>query len=107
MKEVCISNDAELMFINLPMNYFTGHIVERMPSDILNDYFIENNRIDSIYSSIASTNRIPYLELTSHFKSLADKRKYFFKFDGHPNQDGYHEIADQIGMYLINNQYIK
>lgn len=107
IKAVCETNGAQLIFINLPMNYFTGHIVERMPSDLLNDYFMKNNRIDSIYSSVATTNQIPYLELTSHFKSLADKRKYFFKFDGHPNQDGYREIANQVGMYLIENQYIK
>jgi hypothetical protein len=106
MKEVCKANDAALMFINLPMNYFTGHYVERMPSDILNDYYMDNNGIDSIYSSIANDNQIPYFQLTQHFKDLQEKDKYFFKYHGHPNELGYHEIAITIGKHLIENQYI-
>lgn len=105
MKEVCDANRAGLLFINLPMNYFTGHIVERMPSDVLNEYFMENNHIDSIYSSIANRNQIPYFQLTQHFKDLAEKEKYFFKYDGHPNKVGYQEIAKETGRYLVENQY--
>jgi lysophospholipase L1-like esterase len=106
MSAVCKSAGATLMFINLPMNYFTGHVVERMPSDVLNKYFMENNGIDSIYSSIANTNHLPYFQLTQHFKDLAEKEKYFFKYDGHPNKDGYHEIATEIGRHLIETQYV-
>jgi hypothetical protein len=106
MKEICEENEAEIMFINLPMNYFTGHIVERTPSDVLNDYFEKNNRIDSIYFSIANRNQIAYYQLTQHFKNLIEKDKYFFKYDGHPNERGYQEIAVAIGRYLIDSQYL-
>ncbi|MBX2966278.1 MAG: hypothetical protein KF845_09050 [Cyclobacteriaceae bacterium] len=107
MKAVCEANEAGLMFVNLPMNYFTGHIVERMPSDILNTYFMENNRIDSVYSSVAKINQISYVELTGHFIDLPEKDKYFFKFDGHPNESGYREIAVQLGKHLIEHEYIR
>ncbi len=52
-----------------------------MPSDILNNYFEENNKIDSMYRSVASLNGVPYIELTKHFISLSDKENYFFLFD--------------------------
>ncbi len=107
MKRISEANNAGLIFINLPMNYFTGHKVERMPSDVLNDYFMENNRIDTIYSAIADHNQIPYFQLTRHFKDLPEKDKYFFKYDGHPNERGYHEIAAQTGRYLIENHYLR
>jgi len=106
MRETCKANKAELIFINLPMNYFTGHLVERMPSDILNGYFMKNNHIDSIYSSIAKNNQVPYFQLTQHFQGLVEKEKYFFKYDGHPNAYGYHEIAVEIGRYLIENHHV-
>lgn len=106
MKETCKANDAKLIFINLPMNYFIGHKVERTPSDVLNEYFMKNNHIDSIYSAIAKSNQISYFELTQHFINLTEKEKYFFKYDGHPNEHGYHEIAVEIGKYLIENQYV-
>jgi lysophospholipase L1-like esterase len=106
MSAICKSNGATLIFINLPMNYFTGHAVERMPSDILNDYFMENNSIDSIYSSIARINQIPYLQLTQHFKDLVEKDKYFFSYDGHPNKEGYQQIATEIAKHLIETQYV-
>ncbi|MBX2945148.1 MAG: SGNH/GDSL hydrolase family protein [Cyclobacteriaceae bacterium] len=107
MKGICEANNAALIFINLPMNYFTGHKVERMPSDVLNEYFKENNRIDSIYSSIAFAHQLPYVELTEHFKKLKEKNAYFFKYDGHPNERGYHEIATETGRYLVENHYLK
>jgi lysophospholipase L1-like esterase len=107
MKEICEENRSKLIFINLPMNYFIGHKVERMPSDILNDYFMENNRIDSIYSSVAQKNQIHYLELTDYFKNLEVKDKYFFRFDGHPNEKGYYEIAQGIGKSLLDGQFIR
>lgn len=106
MNAVCKANGATLVFVNLPMNYFTGHVVERMPSDILNEYYIENNHIDSIYAAIAKTNQLPYLQLTQHFQELTEKQKYFFKYDGHPNKDGYKEIAQEIGQYLVEAHYV-
>jgi lysophospholipase L1-like esterase len=106
MNAVCKANGAALMFVNLPMNYFTGHVVERMPSDVLNDFYQQNNHIDSIYAAIAKSNQLPYFQLTQHFKGLAEKEKYFFKYDGHPNKDGYREIAVEIGKHLIETQYV-
>lgn len=106
MNAVCKANGAALMFINLPMNYFTGHIVERMPSDVLNEFYLENNHIDSIYTAIAQANQLPYFQLTQHFMDLTEKDKYFFKYDGHPNKDGYQEIAKEIGKHLVETQYV-
>lgn len=106
MNAVCRANGAVLMFINLPMNYFTGHIVERMPSDVLNGYYQDNNHIDSIYAAIAKANQLPYFQLTQHFKDLAEKEKYFFRYDGHPNKEGYQEIAKETGRYLMENHYL-
>lgn len=106
MNAVCKANGAALMFLNLPMNYFTGHVVERMPSDVLNGYYQQNNNIDSIYASIAKANQLPYFQLTQHFIDLPEKEKYFFKYDGHPNKIGYQEIATEIGKHLIEAQYV-
>ncbi|MBU0529753.1 SGNH/GDSL hydrolase family protein, partial [bacterium] len=105
MKEVCRNNNSNLIFINIPINYFTGHQVIQSPSDILNPYFKNNNKIDSIYRSIANFNDIPYIELTDHFSNLQDKTAYLFKYDGHPNEKGYAEIANYVGEQLIVNGY--
>jgi lysophospholipase L1-like esterase len=106
MLEICSLNNSKMIFINMPTNIFTGHNVNRTPSDILNNYFMENNKIDSIYQSIAHENNLPYIELTRHFIDLEDKNKYFFKYDGHPNEIGYNEIAKYIGDQLIENKII-
>ena len=106
MNAVCKANGAALIFLNLPMNYFTGHVVERMPSDVLNGYYQQNNHIDSIYAGIAKANQLPYFQLTQHFIDLPEKEKYFFKYDGHPNKIGYQEIATEIGKHLIEAQYV-
>ena len=101
MRDICYQNDTGLIFINIPMNYFTGHQVIRNPSDVLNTYFLENNNIDKIYESVAEENDIPYLQLTDHFISLENKSNYLFKYDGHPNENGYNEIAQYVGDQLI------
>lgn len=84
----------------------TGHKVVRTSTDFLNPYFEKHNHIDSIYRSIAEKNQVPYIELTGHFINLKDKTGYFYKYDGHPNKNGYQEIADYIGKQLIAGDYI-
>jgi lysophospholipase L1-like esterase len=106
MKIISENNMAEIIFINLPLNYFTGHKVDGTPSDILDKYFADNNKIDSIYHSIATRNKIQYFELTTIFKKLGNKKKYFFQFDGHPSEEGYKEMGINIGQYIINNNFI-
>ena len=102
MKIICDKYDAKLIFLNLPLPELTGHNVIRTPAlDILNNYASKNNRIDSIYKSVALHVNIPYFELTERFKKLSDKSSYFFKYDGHPNENGYAEMAKGIGEYLI------
>ena len=106
MRGICNKYNSDLIFINIPMNYFTGHIVIRTPSDVLNSYFETNNNIDPIYRSIANTNNLSYIELTDHFIGLQNKSEYLFKYDGHPNEKGYEEIAKYIGKQLIENNHI-
>ena len=106
MKDFCYENNSKLIFINIPMNYFTGHEVIRTPSDVLNTYFEDNNNIDSIYQSVATTNNLPYIELTNHFIGLQNKYDYLFKYDGHPNKKGYEEIGNYIGKQLIEGSHL-
>ncbi len=103
MNNICKENNSDLIFINIPMDYFTGHVVVRDPSNILNSYYIEHNNIDSIYRSIAEANNLPYIEMTDHFIELDNKTDYFFKYDGHPNEKGYNEIAKFIYINLIED----
>ena len=107
MKDICDKYNSILIFINLPLNYFTGHIVIRNPSDILNSYFETNNNIDPIYRSIANANDLPYIELTKYFIGLQNKSEYFFRYDGHPNEKGYEEIAKYIAKQLIEQGKLK
>lgn len=107
MKNICDENDSKLIFINIPISHFTGHEVIRNPSDVLNDYFLNNNNIDSIYRNIAESNNIAYVELTEHFKSLPNKFDYHFMYDGHANINGNTEIANYILGYLIKNNHIR
>ena len=101
MKDICDRYNSNLIFINLPTNYFTGHIVIRTPTDYLNSYFEKNNNVDSIYRNIANSNGVPYIELTDHFIGLRNKTEYYCRYDGHPNKRGYDEIAKYIGSQLI------
>lgn len=103
MKNICETNKAEMVFLNLPINDFVGHKVIRTPSDILMPFWMSNNKIDSMYQSIATINQIKYFELTDRFMNLKDKESYFFLYDGHPNAKGYKEIAIGVGDFLINN----
>lgn len=107
MKVICKNNGSDLVFINLPINFFIGHSVERCASDILNPYFEANNKIDSIYSAIAGKVNVPYMELTDHFRQLSNKGDYFFRFDGHPNERGYAEIANFVSIQLLKQELIK
>lgn len=106
MSDICNKHNTDLIFINIPMNYFTGHVVIRTPSDILNPYFVKNNNIDPIYRSIANANNLPYIELTDHFIGLQNKSEYLYKYDGHPNEKGYKEIAKYVGKQLLEHNYI-
>jgi lysophospholipase L1-like esterase len=107
MKDICHRYNSNLVFVNLANNRFTGHIVVRTPSDVLNSYFTANNNIDPIYRSIANANEMPYMELTKHFIGLQNKSDYFFRYDGHPNEKGYEEIAKYIGKQLIEQDILK
>lgn len=106
MRDICYKHNSDLIFINIPMNYFTGHVVIRTPSDVLNPYFEKNNNIDPIYRSIANANNLPYIEMTDHFIGLQNKTEYLFKYDGHPNEKGYEEIAKYIGERLIKENHL-
>lgn len=106
MRDICYKHNSELIFINIPMNYFTGHVVIRTPNDILNPYFENNNNIDTIYRSIANANNLPYIEMTDHFIGLQNKSDYLFKYDGHPNEKGYEEIAKYVGQQLIEENHL-
>ena len=107
MRGICDKYNSYLIIINLPSNYFTGHKVIRTPSDVLNSYFETNNNIDTIYRSISNDNNLPYMELTKHFIGLQNKSEYFFRYDGHPNEKGYEEIAKYIGKQLIEQDKLK
>lgn len=107
MRQICDKSNTEMVFVNIPMNYFTGHFVVRNPSDILNSYFYSHNNIDEIYKTVADVNNVTYFELTDHFSNLLDKSNYLFKYDGHPNENGYNEIAEYIGQQLIDMKYIQ
>jgi lysophospholipase L1-like esterase len=107
MRDISDKYNSKLIFINLPTNYFTGHIVIRTPTDFLNSYFETNNNIDPVYRSIANANNLPYIELTKHFIGLQNKSEYFFRYDGHPNEKGYEEIAKYIGKQLIKQDILK
>lgn len=107
MKDICKRHNSALIFINMPSNTFTGHVVNRTSSDVLNAYFEKNNKIDSIYRSIAVDNGLPYIGLTDYFIGLQNKTDYFFKFDGHPKENGYDEIAKFIGKQLIDQNKLR
>ncbi|NQY09487.1 MAG: SGNH/GDSL hydrolase family protein [Flavobacteriales bacterium] len=99
IKQVCDENKSKVVFINLPSSAFTGHKIDSSFSSS-----IAKNQIDSMYKSVATSNNIDYIELTDYFKSMEDKRRYFYRFDGHPNRQGYRKmgafIANSIQVYL-------
>jgi lysophospholipase L1-like esterase len=101
IRSICDSNNVRLLVINMPTSMFTGHQVIRTPSDIMDPYLEKNNKIDSIYQSLANLNNIPYLQLTEHFIALPNKTNYFYRFDGHPNANGYKEIAHYVGEHVL------
>lgn len=107
MKNICDKYNSNLIFVNLPANQFTGHIVIRTPGDVLNSYYQANNNVDPMYRSIANANNLGYIELTEHFIGLKNKSGYYFKYDGHPNEKGYEEIAKFIGKQLIEQDKLK
>lgn len=107
MKAVCDKNGAAMVFVNLPINFFNGHQVVRSPSDVLNPWFETNNKIDSIYASVAQFSRLPYIQLTEYFKALPDKSAYYFKYDGHPNERGYAAIASYIAQQITEHNFYK
>ncbi len=107
MKLLCEQHHSKMVFINMPMATFTGHKVLRTPNDAFNNFFKENNHIDITYQNVAAKNNLPYLELTNHFIELEPKDKYFFRYEGHPNEKGYAEIAKYIANELVEQNLIK
>ena len=100
MKATCDINKIKLVFVNLPLNIFTGHRTIRTNADIFDSWFETNNKIDSMYRAVAVNNQLQYIELTQFFRELKNKNGYFYRFDGHPNAKGYREIAEYIGRNL-------
>jgi hypothetical protein len=108
MKAVCSKNNCQLVFVNLPMSYYTGHHVSgSMLDNVISQYVYAHNQVDSMYRQVAQQNNLDYIELTQHFKNLEDKTGYFYVLDGHPNKKGYAEIARFIGDTLINHIKLK
>ena len=104
MKKICDENHATLVFLNLPQNTFIGHKVDCFASeDVMNEFLERNNHIDSIYASVAKELNLPYFQLTAQFKALPDKTSYFFKYDTHPTEKGYNELAKGIYQFLSDN----
>ena len=97
IKQLCNQNKCKAVVVNLPDAFFTEHHV-LLPWKNKALYTAKENKIDSIYKSVALLNNMPYMEMTSTFLNLADKGKYFFKYDGHPNKNGY----KQMGTYIAN-----
>jgi len=44
--------------------------------------------------------------MTDHFIGLENKSEYYFRYDGHPNEKGYADIARYIGKQLIEKYYL-
>lgn len=106
IKNLCDKYSTDVIYINLPETAFIGHKVIRSSLvNNLNYYLTNNNNIDSIHKSIADELNITYYQLTERFKQLEDKTAYFFKYDGHPNQKGYDEMAKGICDFLINEYH--
>jgi hypothetical protein len=106
IQHTCVQYGAKLVLVNLPNATFTGHVIEQGSMGLLNPYFLTHNMIDKMYLSVAIRNELPYIELTDHFKALNPKNNYFYIFDGHPNSNGYAEIANAIGTNLITSKLI-
>jgi lysophospholipase L1-like esterase len=108
MKQICEKHQCRLVFVNLPTNIFTGHIVIRNSNTdgLFDEYLYTHNQIDSIYRNIAESLDIPYLEMTGLFKGLEPKDKYFYLYDGHPTADGYRVMGQTTGQYLMANQLL-
>jgi hypothetical protein len=108
MKHICEANNCSLIFVNLPISIFVNQKIVGIPYfDIVYKTLRENNKIDSIYKSVAYKVGIPYFEMTNRFLTFKDKSKYYYKYDTHPNQNGYEEMAKGISDYLINDYKIK
>ena len=110
MKEICKANHCQLVFINLPTDYYTGYSVIRNTNFdfLIGEYLFENNNIDSVYNDIANQINIPYFEMTDTFKNLSKTNvRCFLRYDGHPNKKGYYVIGRSIGEFLVRNKIIK
>lgn len=105
MKSICQANEINMVFINMPTEYFCGHEVGLSQAEFPDSYFLDNNNIDSLYRDIANRNQIQYLQLTERFIELKGKETVFFLYDDHPNEKGYKEIAESVGEYLIRNNF--
>lgn len=100
IKQLCKQNESKVVCINLPEAFSTGHQVI-VPWKNVSFYTAKENKIDSIYNAIALKNDIPYMELTQAFINLSNKDNYFFKYDGHPNKNGYKEMGIYIADELL------
>jgi lysophospholipase L1-like esterase len=105
IKYLCNINNTRLIFLNLPVHYFTGHKVISGLSDSSATRLKKFNSIDSLYGAVASKNSVPYFEMTDAFSKLEDKSAYFFRYDGHPNAKGYETIARLAAQFLIDSNY--
>jgi hypothetical protein len=106
-KNLCVQNNPKLVFVNMPVALFTGHKVLRTPNDdLFKDFFEENNRVDSIYQSIAIQSKLSCIKLTAHFIALFPKDNYYYKFDGQPNENECAEIAEYMETELLKQKII-
>jgi len=75
---------------------------------IICSYPIESGRLYYIHKSIAQKFKVPFVDNFETFKRLSNKEKYLSKNNfGHPNEEGYRIIAENIYRCIIENGLIK
>jgi lysophospholipase L1-like esterase len=107
MQSICSSQGSMLVFLNLPTPLFTGHNNQLPPSNTIQNYFLQNNHIDSMYKEVAVASHLNYLQMTEEFQRLTSKDAYFYKYDGHPTEKGYQVMATLIADFLTSRQLLK
>jgi len=105
IRAIAARNDARVIILSTPyVAYASEHDCRNMQTFgyRCDSAMYESNAADRSTEQAGALSRIPVYEVTQPFRTAAAQRQLFFRYDDHPNRDGYQVLGDLFTPIVAN-----